>query len=90
MDIGKELKKKKWGKVTNNISMKDYTTYKLEGKIKEIIFPENVEELKNIIQHLENKKYKILGNGSNLIISEIYDGVFIKLKNFNELKIEKI
>ena len=67
----------------NNAPLKDYTTYKLKGNVKAIYFPKNIDELKEVIK--SNKKYKIIGNGSNLIIKSKYDGVLIKLKNFDKL-----
>lgn len=67
----------------NNAPLKDYTTYKLKGNVKTIYFPKNIDELKEVIK--SNKKYKIIGNGSNLIIKSKYDGVLIKLKNFDKL-----
>lgn len=74
----------------NNVDLKLYTTYKLEGKIKTLYLPENVLELKELIIFLNDKKikYKILGNGSNVIINPNYDGVLIKLKNFDKLVID--
>lgn len=71
-------------KIIDNALIKDYTTYKLSGKIKKIIIVDNVEELKKVVK--ENKNYKVIGNGSNLIISDSYNGVLIKL-NFKGLKI---
>ena len=75
-------------KVINNAKIKDYTTYKLEGTVKTIYFPLDIIELKNLISNLKNIKYKIIGNGSNLIISDKYNGVLIKLENFDKLDIE--
>lgn len=76
--------------IINNVNLKNYTTYKLEGVIKKIYFPEDVLELKNLILKLkkDNIKYKIIGNGSNMIISSKYDGVLIKLSKFDKLNIE--
>ena len=71
-------------KIIDKPLIKDYTTYKLSGKIDKIIIPENIEELKKEI----NGEYKILGSGSNLIISETYKGKLIKLDNFDKLEIE--
>ncbi len=70
--------------------IKNYTTYKLAGTVNKIYFPLNVLELKSLINNLKKKKikYKILGNGSNLIIRSSYDGVLIKLKNFDKLIID--
>lgn len=69
----------------NNALIKDYTTYKLDGYIKEIIFPKNYDELKVVIKDLKNK-YKIIGNGSNLILSESYNHPLINLKYFDKLE----
>lgn len=74
----------------SNAEIKKYTTYKLEGTVSEIYVPSDVLELKNLLSELKNKniRYKILGNGSNLIVSSKYDGVLIKLKNFDKLDID--
>lgn len=77
-------------KKVSNADLRNYTTYKLEGKVACVYFPEDVTELEKLILKLkkENIKYKILGNGSNLIISSKYDGVLIKLENFDKLVID--
>ena len=74
----------------NNADIRKYTTYKLEGKVKAIYFPSDVLELKELINDFKNKKirYKVIGNGSNLIISSNYDGVLIKLEKFDKLIID--
>ena len=71
-----------------DISLKNYNTYRLNTICKFLVFPKNIEELINIIKYLkENKiKYYLLGNGSNIIFSmEYYDGVIIKLDNLNDI-----
>lgn len=73
-------------KLSNGL-IKDFTTYKLSGKMKDVYCPSSVNELKELLE--SNMKYKILGNGSNLIISESYDGVFIKLNEFNDITFNK-
>ena len=77
-------------KKVNNAEIKKYTTYRLGGKVSTIYFPDNVLELQNLLKELSEKriKYKILGNGSNLIISSNYNGVLIKLENFDKLRID--
>lgn len=74
----------------SNADIRKYTTYKLEGKIKTIYFPSDVLELKKLINDFKNKqiRYKVIGNGSNLIISPNYDGVLIKLEKFDKLIID--
>lgn len=89
MNIIKQLKDLKCGKV-ESISLKDYTTYKVGGK-STLITPKNVNDLKKIIIYLKdnNIKYKILGNGSNVIFNNSgYDGVIIKLSEFDDLDID--
>ncbi len=90
MDIIEDLKKLKVGKITPDINMKDYTTYKVGGKAIALVTPNDNEELKKLLSYLKTNKikYKIVGNGSNLIFSnEEYNGVIIRLTNFNKLEI---
>lgn len=92
MNIIKDLKKIKCGKILTDINLKDYTTYKLNGKAKVVVFPKNKIELINLIKYIKanNISYKILGNGSNLIfVKPVYEGILIKLSEFDNLKIEK-
>ena len=70
------------------ISLKNYNTYRLNTIAKFLVFPKTIEELKTIIKFLKdnNIKYYLLGNGSNVIFSmEYYDGVIIKLDNLNRI-----
>lgn len=74
-------------KKISNALIKDYTTYKLAGVVKAIYFPDDILELKVLLKNLQGK-YKVIGNGSNLIISSKYDGVLIKLEKFDKLSID--
>ena len=88
MSILKSLKDLKCGKV-ETVKLKDYTTYKVGGSAT-LISPKNVDCLIKILKYLKDKniKYKILGNGSNLIFNDSgYDGVVIRLDEFNNLDI---
>ena len=70
------------------ISLKKYNTYRINTIAKFIVFPKNIEELKEIIKYLKEQeiKYFILGNGSNVIFSmDYFDGVIIKLDNLNKI-----
>lgn len=89
MNIIKELKKLDIGKVISDVDLKKYTTYKLNEKALGIVYPKDVKSLIILISFLkENEiKYKILGNGSNLIFTKYYDGILIKLDEFNTLEI---
>ena len=83
-----ELEELNIGKIDTNVSLKKCTTYRVGGIAKYIAYPKNINSLVKLIKYLKNKniKYKILGNGSNLLFSDNeYDGVLIKLTEFNEL-----
>jgi len=82
---------KEYGEVTENESLKKYSTFGIGGSAKYIVKPHNEGDLSRLIQHLnlQNIKYYILGNGSNVVIDDRdFDGVIIKLDNFKEIKIE--
>lgn len=70
------------------ISLKNYNTYRVNTIAKFLVFPKTIEELKKILKFSKdnNIKYYLLGNGSNVIFSmEYYDGVIIKLDNLNKI-----
>ena len=71
-------------------NLKRYNTYRLDTTCKYLIFPNNKEELRELLKLLnENKeKYIVLGNGSNIIFSlDHYDGVVIILSKLNKVTI---
>lgn len=84
----KELKIK--GRIDTNVSLKQLTTYKLDGIAKYVVYPNDTKELIKIIKELkeQNQKYKIIGGGSNLIFHGNYDGYLIKLDKLDNLKID--
>ena len=69
MNIIKELEKLNCGRVIKDCNLKEYTTYQMDGIADAIIFPTSIDDLKTILRFLkkQNAKYKIIGNGSNLI-----------------------
>lgn len=72
-----------------NISLKNYNTYKINTTCSFIVFPKNKEELIKVIRKIKKAKikYLILGNGSNIIFSmSHYNGVIIKLDNLCKVK----
>lgn len=77
------------GKYEKDVSLAKHTTYRVGGNAKLFVYPRNQEKLILLLKILKNKKikYKILGNGSNTLFSDKeYDGVIIKLDNFNIIK----
>lgn len=90
MNYIEEIENLNIGEVVPNINLKDYTTYKAGGNALALVIPDDITGLINLIKYLRNKKikYKILGNGSNLLFSDsFYEGILIKLDNFNRLEI---
>ncbi len=84
-----EIKKIKNLRILENVNLEKYTSYKLNGKARVLVYPENTNALINLLKYLRenNHKYKVIGGGSNLIFESNYDGVLIKLDYLNELKI---
>ena len=65
-------------------SLKDYTSFKVGGKAKDFYIPFTVEEVQELVQELyrASRPYLILGNGSNLLVSdEGVDEAVILLKD---------
>lgn len=90
MNIIKDIKNLHVGKVIDNALMSDYTTYKVGGKVICVVIPEDEDSLIRLLKYLRenNIKNKVLGNGSNVIFNNSgYDGVIIKLDNFNNINI---
>ena len=91
MDIIEKIEKRKIGKVEKNVPLKKCTTYKAGGIAKVIVTPKSVDKLIELLKLLKenNVKFKILGNGSNLIFSdEPYNNVLIKLTELKECTIK--
>ena len=82
------IKSKNIGKIEENVSLKKYTTYCSGGIARAIVFPKSVDALVMLLNILKKSpiKYKILGNGSNLLFSDsLYDGILIKLSEFDNI-----
>ncbi len=78
-------------RVLENESLSKYTTYKVGGIAKYIVYPNSIDKLVELVRLLRdnNIKFKIIGNGSNLIFSaKWYDGVIIKLNDLNKVVYE--
>ena len=86
------IKKIKCGKILEDVDLKKYTTFKLEAKARYLVLPKTINELLNLIKFVKenNIKYKIIGNGSNLIfVNSYYDGILIKLEEISHFKMEE-
>ncbi len=75
--------------VRSDASLKPYNTYRINGKSKYFIEAKNIDELIKVLKHLKNEhiSYFIIGNGSNIVIDDYFDGAIIKLTGLNEIKV---
>lgn len=79
-------------KIQKDISLKEFTTFRIGGKAKYFFEAETKEELIGIILEAKAKKmaFFILGGGSNILISDKgFDGLVIRLK-FSNLDFKKM
>ena len=72
--------------------MSRHTTFRIGGSADFFLVPENADEIKKIIAVCKEKNvpYFILGNGSNLLVSDKgYQGVVVQLyRNFGQIRVE--
>lgn len=88
----KDIENLNVGRVSYNVDLSVYTTYKIRAVGAVLVEPTNIDELKILVEYIKEKnyKYKVLGNGSNLIFSNsFYDGILIKLSCFDNLNINE-
>ena len=73
-----------------NIDLKSYNTFRFDCKAFAMIKPSNEKELIDAINVIKenNYKYFVIGNGSNIILPEYYDGIIISLEKFNKYEIK--
>jgi UDP-N-acetylmuramate dehydrogenase len=89
----KELKQLKIGEVKEHVDLTNFNTFKIHTYADFVVYPSDVDSLIKLLTYLKtsNAKYKILGNGSNVIFGdEPYHGVIIKLDNFKSLEVNDI
>ncbi|MDO4701449.1 MAG: UDP-N-acetylmuramate dehydrogenase [Erysipelotrichaceae bacterium] len=81
-----------YGDVLENKSFKELTTLKIGGNAAYVVYPYNLLSLSEVLRIIkeENKPFKLIGKGSNLLCGDdFYDGVIIKLdRHLNEFYFE--
>ena len=80
--------------IIENEIMEKHTTFKIGGPARYFIIPKTISQIIEIIKLCNKYKinYFILGNGSNLLVSdEGYNGIIILIheKNFSKIEIKK-
>lgn len=89
MNIISEIEKLDIGRVEANVSLSKYTTYRVGGIALAMVYPKSVKKLISLVKLLNGSKikYKVIGNGSNLLFSDKnFDGVIIKLTELTNIK----
>lgn len=79
-------------KIKKNEPMKKHTSFKIGGPAEFFVKINNLDELKNILHFCKNNKIPltVIGNGSNLLVTEKgINGVVVKLE-LREIKINNI
>ncbi len=79
-----------FGILESHVSLKPYNTYRIETFTKYLLHPRNKDELCSFLKNAKENKipYFILGNGSNVILSDTeYPGVIVKLDEGDFTKI---
>ena len=86
-----EMMKQKIGDVKVLPSLSNYTTYKVGGNARLIVYPKNVDSLIELMKIINENdiKFIVLGNGSNVLFSDdLYDGIIIKLDKFDNIEFD--
>ena len=84
-----EIMRKNIGDIKVKPSLSRYTTYKVGGYARLIVYPKNIGCLVSLMEIINKHdiKYFILGNGSNVLFSDdLYDGIIIKLDKFDSIE----
>lgn len=78
--------------ILENEDMDMHTTFRVGGPAKIMLLINTQEELSKVVRYLNivDRKYFLLGNGSNLLVSDKgYDGIILKLVgDFNNIRVE--
>lgn len=84
-----EIMRENIGDIKIDANLAKYTTYKVGGIAKLLVYPKNIDKLITLmtIINREDVKYIVLGNGSNVLFSDdLYDGVIIKLDYLDDIE----
>ena len=78
----KKIQKMLKGRLREDVSLKDYNTWKIGGKAEYFYEPSDIKDLKLFLELLQNTPITFLGNGSNVLIRDGgINGCVICLKN---------
>ena len=75
--------------IIKNANLSKFSTIKIGGRAKYMLFPKTVSELKKILKIAQenNIKTQIIGNGSNVLFDDRgFDGAIVSLKHFDNIE----
>ena len=81
-----------YGSIEEHATLKNLNTYRIGGTARYLVSPNSIQDLICILKILKENhiKYFILGNGSNIVLSNHeYDGAVIHLNRLNGLAIHE-
>ena len=69
--------------------MSNHTSFKIGGPASVVVVPDTIEDLCEIIKALKDTKYTVMGNGTNLLVSDKgFDGTVVKISGgLNEISV---
>lgn len=88
-EVIQKIDKANIGKIEKDVPLSKHTTYKVGGVAKAFVYPKDAKSLVSLLKILKEHdvKYKIMGNGSNLLFSDKeFDGIIIKLDEFDKVE----
>lgn len=80
------------GQVLGNVSMKRYTSMRVGGRARYLIYPEDQSDLSQAIRVAKEHGmvYRFLGNGTNIIVSDQgFDGAVIRTRKMAKVRYER-
>lgn len=81
------------GQILRDVSMKRYTSMRVGGKVKYLIYPEDQSDLVQTIKTARDRGIvcRFLGNGTNVIVSDQgFDGAVIRTRKMDRLRFDKV
>ncbi|HAR95095.1 MAG TPA: UDP-N-acetylenolpyruvoylglucosamine reductase [Deltaproteobacteria bacterium] len=80
------------GQILTEVSMKRYTSMRVGGKARYLVYPEDQTDLTNAVRMAKEHgiAYRFLGNGTNVIVSDQgFDGVVIRTRKMAGLRFSR-
>lgn len=93
MDKYIEIKKRFDGRFIEDEFAKEFTSYKVGGKIDLVVYPENIDDIIWLFNFIKKTgmDYFISGNSSNILVSDNgFQGIFIKTERLKKVEVDEL